>query len=490
LEALIDGTLDARSVALVLIGLLFALSFEFANGFHDTANAVATVIYTHSLKPTVAVVWSGLWNFAGVLVSSGAVAFGIVNLLPADLVVGAGSGASFAMVFALLGSAIVWNVGTWYLGLPASSSHTLIGSIIGVGMTHSLYAGDGLADGVNWSKLAETMMALLLSPLIGFVFAGLLLLLARLVLRDPMFHRPASETKTPPLAIRAVLVATCTGVSFTHGSNDGQKGMGLIMLVLIALAPAAFALKLDTPPEHLKAIVEGSRRIEQILHVPGAPAIDAATAEQRLDHYADTGRFDAYVLPALAMKNDSIVAMLSRIGSLRDLTVAERSQLRNDVYLIDLSVDHLMRSNAVGDSDAAALDEYRDTLLPIAEYLPLWVKAAVAVALGLGTMVGWRRIVITIGEKIGKTGLSYAQGATAELVTMTTIGLAGVVGVPVSTTHTLASSVAGAMFANRSGLQGDTVRNILLAWVLTVPACMLLGSLLFASSLFVVLRLF
>ena len=490
MEALIDGTLDARSVALVLIGLLFALSFEFANGFHDTANAVATVIYTHSLKPTVAVVWSGLWNFAGVLVSSGAVAFGIVNLLPADLVVGAGSGASFAMVFALLGSAIVWNVGTWYLGLPASSSHTLIGSIIGVGMTHSLYAGDGLADGVNWSKLAETMMALLLSPLIGFVFAGLLLLLARLVLRDPMFHRPASETKAPPLAIRAVLVATCTGVSFTHGSNDGQKGMGLIMLVLIALAPAAFALKLDTPPEHLRAIVEGSRRIEQILHVPGAPAIDAATAEQRLDHYADTGRFDAYVLPALAMKNDSIVAMLSRVGSLRDLTAAERSQLRSDIYLIDLSVDHLMRSNAVGDADAAALDEYRDTLLPIAEYLPIWVKAAVAVALGLGTMVGWRRIVITIGEKIGKTGLSYAQGATAELVTMTTIGLAGVVGVPVSTTHTLASSVAGAMFANRSGLQGDTVRNILLAWVLTVPACMLLGSLLFASSLFVVLRLF
>ncbi len=490
MEALIDGTLDAGSVALVLFGLLFALTFEFANGFHDTANAVATVIYTHSLRPTVAVVWSGLWNFLGVLASSGAVAFGIVNLLPADLVAGAGSGASFAMVFALLGSAIVWNVGTWYLGLPASSSHTLIGSIIGVGMTHSLYAGDGLADGVNWSKLTETMLALLLSPLIGFVFAGLLLLLARLVLRDPMFHRPASETKAPPFAVRAVLVATCTGVSFTHGSNDGQKGMGLIMLVLIALAPAAFALKLDTPPEHLRAIVEGSRRVEQILHVPGAPAIDAVTAEQHLDHYADTGRFDAYVLPALAMKNDSIVAMLSRIGSLRDLTAAERSQLRNDIYLVDLSVDHLMRTDAVGDSDAAALDEYRDTLLPIAEYLPLWVKAAVAVALGLGTMVGWRRIVITIGEKIGKTGLSYAQGATAELVTMTTIGLAGVVGVPVSTTHTLASSVAGAMFANRSGLQGDTVRNILIAWVLTVPACMLLGSLLFAGSLFVVLRLF
>jgi PiT family inorganic phosphate transporter len=489
-EALIDGTLDAGSVALVLFGLLFALTFEFANGFHDTANAVATVIYTHSLRPTVAVVWSGLWNFAGVLVSSGAVAFGIVNLLPADLVIGAGSGASFAMVFALLGSAIVWNVGTWYLGLPASSSHTLIGSIIGVGTTHSLMAGEGLVEGVNWSKLAETMLALLLSPLIGFVFAGLLLLLARLVLRDPVFHRPASESKAPPLAVRAVLVATCTGVSFTHGSNDGQKGMGLIMLVLIALAPAAFALQLDTPPERLRAIVQAARPVEAILHTPAAPSMDEATANRHLDHYADTGRFDAYVLPALALKNDAIVATLSRIGSLRELKPAERSQLRTDVYLIDTCVDHLMRSNEVGDADAATLDEYRDTLLPIAEYLPLWVKAAVALALGLGTMVGWRRIVITIGEKIGKTGLSYAQGAAAELVTMTTIGFAGMVGVPVSTTHTLASSVAGAMFANRSGLQGDTVRNILIAWVLTVPACMLLGSLLFAGSLFVVLRLF
>jgi PiT family inorganic phosphate transporter len=332
LDVLIDGTLGASTLALVAFGLLFALAFEFANGFHDTANAVATVIYTHSLPPTAAVVWSGLWNFIGVLVSSGAVAFGIVNLLPADLVVGAGSGASFAMVFALLGSAIMWNVGTWYLGLPASSSHTLIGSIIGVGITHSLYAGDGLAEGVNWSKLGETMMALLVSPVIGFTAAGLLLLLARPVFRNPALHRPASETKAPPLAVRAVLIATCTGVSFTHGSNDGQKGMGLIMLVLIALAPAAFALQLDTPPAHLRAIVEASRQVERILHVPGAPAIDAATAEQRLDHYADTGRFDATVLPALAVKNDAIVATLSRIGSLRDLTAAGRSQLRSDVY--------------------------------------------------------------------------------------------------------------------------------------------------------------
>ena len=490
MDLLIDGSLGAGTVALVALGLLFALGFEFANGFHDTANAVATVIYTHTLPPTAAVIWSGLWNFIGVLVSSGAVAFGIVNLLPADLVAGAGSGASFAMVFALLGSAILWNVGTWYLGLPASSSHTLIGSIIGVGMTHSLVAGEGLSEGVNWSKLGETMTALLVSPVIGFAAAGLLLLLARLVFRNPTLHRPASETKSPPLAVRAVLIATCTGVSFTHGSNDGQKGMGLIMLVLIALAPAAFALQLDMPPAHLRAIVEGSRQVEHILHVPGAPALGAATAEQRLDHYADTGRYNADVLPALAMKNDAIVATLSRIASLRDLTAAERSQLRSDVYLVDVSVDHLMRSNTVGDADAAALDEYRDTLLPLAQYLPLWVKAAVALALGLGTMIGWRRIVTTIGEKIGKSGLSYAQGATAELVTMTTIGFAGVIGVPVSTTHTLTSSVAGTMFANRSGLQGDTVRNILIAWVLTVPACVLLGSLLFAGSLFVVLRLF
>ena len=490
MDFLIDGSVGAAGLAVLAFGLLCALGFEFANGFHDTANAVATEIYTHSLKPVQAVIWSGCWNFVGVLTSSGAVAFGIVALLPAELIVQAGSPASLAMIFALLASAILWNVGTWYLGLPASSSHTLIGSIIGVGLMNAITAGDGWIDGVNWDKLRSTMLALLISPVVGFVASALLLLLARRFLRNPVLHQPPEEQAPPPFSIRALLIATCTGVSFAHGSNDGQKGIGLIMLVLISLAPAAFALQLSTSPERLSEIVEASRFVAPMLAKAPVPGpIDNDIAETHLEHYVDLGRPDAWTLPSLAVKNDNIRKMLTGITSLRDLSPEQRTQLRRDIYLIDEAADEMVKSNIIGDDVAAAIDTLSDKLIPLTEFIPVWVKVAVALALGLGTMIGWKRIVVTIGEKIGKGRLTYAQGATAELVTMSTISLADVVGLPVSTTHILSSGVAGAMFAGHSGLQSQTVRNILLAWVLTVPATMLLGSALFAASLYMFLRL-
>jgi len=490
MDFLVDGSIGATSLAVLAIGLLFALGFEFANGFHDTANAVATVIYTNTLKPVHAVMWSGCWNFVGVLTSSGAVAFAIVALLPAQLIVQAGSAASLAMIFSLLLSAILWNVGTWYLGLPASSSHTLIGSIIGVGLMNAVTAGDGWIEGVNWDKLRSTMLALLISPVIGFVASALLLLLAQRFLRNPVLHQEPEGKTPPPLGIRALLVATCTGVSFAHGSNDGQKGIGLIMLVLISLAPAAFALELSASTERLDAIREASRFVAPMLAKAPAPGpIDNAIAETHLENYLDFGRPDAWTVPSLAYKNDAIQKLLTGVTSLKQLSLDQRTQLRRDIYLIDGAADRLVTSPIIGDDVAAAVDTLRDTLIPLIEFVPVWVKGAVALALGLGTMIGWKRIVVTIGEKIGKGRLTYAQGATAELVTMATISGADFIGLPVSTTHILSSGVAGAMFADRSGLQSETVRNIVLAWVLTVPATMLLGSALFAGSLFVFLRL-
>src|SRR5216684_356010 len=210
---------------LLLVALLIALGFEFVNGFHDTANAVATVIYTHSLPAEFAVMWSGFFNFLGVLLSSGAVAFGIVSLLPVELILQVGSSAGFAMVFALLIAAIIWNLGTWYFGLPASSSHTLIGSIIGVGVANALMRGRDGTSGVDWSKATEIGYALLLSPLVGFVCAALLLLL-KMIVRNPALYAAPEGNKAPPMWIRGLLILTCTGVSFAHGSNDGQKGMG------------------------------------------------------------------------------------------------------------------------------------------------------------------------------------------------------------------------------------------------------------------------
>src|SRR5471032_1002901 len=252
---LFGQSIPAASGVFLILALLLALSFEFVNGFHDTANAVATVIYTHTLKPVQAVVWSGCWNLIGVLTSSGAVAFGIVALLPVELVINVGSGAGFAMVFALLVSAIIWNLGTWYLGLPASSSHTLIGSIVGVGLMNSLLSPDAaFGDGVNWAKVADTVKALVLSPLIGFVVAGLLLLLAKALLRRPELYRAPEGNAPPPVWIRGLLVLTCTGVSFAHGSNDGQKGMGLIVLILVGIVPTAFALKMSASADSLQQL--------------------------------------------------------------------------------------------------------------------------------------------------------------------------------------------------------------------------------------------
>src|SRR5450432_145346 len=222
--------------------LLVALGFEFVNGFHDTANAVATVIYTHSLEPNMAVVWSGFWNFFGVVTSTGAVAFGIVSLLPVELILQVGSSAGFAMVFALLTAAIIWNVGTWYFGLPSSSSHTLIGSVIGVGLANQFMAVKHATSGVDWKQASNIGRSLLLSPLIGFAVAALLLMVMRKVVKNRHLYEAPVGTKPPPFWIRGLLVLTCTGVSFAHGSNDGQKGMGLIMLILIGTVPTAYAL--------------------------------------------------------------------------------------------------------------------------------------------------------------------------------------------------------------------------------------------------------
>jgi PiT family inorganic phosphate transporter len=490
LSFLFDGSVSAGLLAVVVIALLFALGFEVVNGFHDTANAVATVIYTHSLTPLQAVVWSGLWNFLGVLSSTGAVAFAIVALLPIELILHVGAGAGFAMIFSLLLSAMIWNLGTWYLGLPASSSHTLIGSIVGVGLANSLINGHSFGEGVNWGKLEETMLALITSPLIGFVFAALLLWLAKAVIRNPDLFRAPDGPKPPPPWIRGLLVLTCTSVSFAHGSNDGQKGMGLIMLVLIGLIPATFALRLDMAPGHLPRIAESARAAQPVLDKgAGAARVDnAEDADRIVAHFLSTERATPETMAALAYANRRIAELTGGTASIRDLHPGARSRLRRDIYVVDAGIDKLGKIGAMKDADAATLQRLRAELLPLTDYIPLWVKLAVALALGIGTMIGWKRIVVTIGEKIGKSHLTYAQGASAELVAAGTIGLADVAGMPVSTTHILASGIAGAMYANHSGLQRETLRNIVLAWVLTVPACVLLGSVLFAASLFVVLR--
>ena len=466
----------------VLLGLalLIALGFEFVNGFHDTANAVATVIYTNSLPPQVAVVWSGLFNFLGVLVSSGAVAFGIISLLPVELILQVGSSAGFAMVFALLIAAIVWNLGTWALGLPASSSHTLIGSIIGVGVANALMHGRDGTSGVDWSQAIKIGYSLLLSPLVGFIFAALLLLALRAFVKNKALYDAPKGSTPPPLWIRALLILTCTGVSFSHGSNDGQKGMGLIMLILVGTVPISYALNRAMPADQ-------TAQFATIAHVAQAslertaPGATPADARATLSQYVRTKAVEPTTLPALAAIAGSIGDQVRQHDTLAKVPAATVANVRNDMYLASETI-RLIDKDAHVTLDAETrthLMAFKKQIDAATKFIPLWVKVAVAIALGLGTMIGWKRIVITVGEKIGKSHLTYAQGMSAELVAMLTIGAADNFGLPVSTTHVLSSGVAGTMAANKSGLQWSTIRNLAMAWVLTLPAAVLLSGSLY-----------
>ncbi len=465
------------------VALPIALGFEFVNGFHDTANAVATVIYTHSLEPNIAVVWSGLFNFLGVLTSCGAVAFGIISLLPVELILQVGSEAGFAMVFALLIAAIIWNLGTWWFGIPNSSSHALIGSIIGVGLMNQLMATAGSGtSGVDWQQAVGVGKSLLFSPLVGFVLAAGLLLLGKALIRIPALYKAPEGSQPPPWWIRGLLILTCTGVSFAHGSNDGQKGMGLIMLILIGTVPTTYALNRAMPAGAMGDFSNSSAAAAKIVEAKAAGYNVLGNPRPAVTLYVAQHKISEGTYPSLAALITDIDRQVAKYGTFDKVPQDQIGNTRNDMYLTSEALRLLAKDkeNELSAEEAATLNTYKKSLDNSTKFIPGWVKVAVAIALGLGTMVGWKRIVITVGEKIGKEHLTYGQGASAELVAMVTIGAADMYGLPVSTTHVLSSGVAGTMAANGSGLQASTIRSLILAWVMTLPAAVVIsGSLYF-----------
>jgi PiT family inorganic phosphate transporter len=466
---------------LLVVALLVALAFEFVNGFHDTANAVATVIYTHSLTPHVAVVWSGLWNFFGVVTSTGAVAFGIISLLPVELILQVGHGAGFAMVFALLTAAIIWNLGTWYFGLPSSSSHTLVGSVIGVGLMNQLLAVHTATSGVDWKQAGSIGKSLLVSPLVGFTCAALLLLLLRKLVKTETLFKAPEGVEPPPFWVRGLLLLTCTGVSFAHGSNDGQKGMGLIMLILIGTVPTAYALNHAVSPKESQDFIAVSAHAAETLGRYAGGATVAGDGREEVEAYVRTRELAPTTIAGLQKLVSSIGHDMSIYKELKNIPPEQTRNFRNDLYVVSEALRFMDKSHqpTIGAADAEVLKNYRKHVDKSTKFIPTWVKVAVAIALGLGTMIGWKRIVVTVGEKIGKDHLTYGQGAAAELTAMATIGAADAFGLPVSTTHVLSSGVAGTMAANKSGLQLATVRSLLMAWVLTLPVSILLSGSLF-----------
>ncbi len=514
----------------VLLGvaLLIALGFEFVNGFHDTANAVATVIYTHSLDPNIAVVWSGMCNLAGVLASSGAVAFSVITLLPVELILKVSYGAGFAMVFALLIAAIIWNLGTWWFGLPASSSHTMVGSIIGVGVANQVMSAYNGTSGVDWGQAGNVFRVLLISPVVGFCCAAILFLVLKPSSRllgsiglaiilgltafflfkwsllwtavfaigvtaalavglslipapDSLFRAPEGTTP-PPWPIRALLILTCSGVSYFHGSNDGQKGMGLIMLILIGAVPTAYALNHAVPARGVQAFVTASQQADQVInkHVE-ANAILGPDARAEVTQFVATKQLQPDTMIALRELVNDLSNEVALYKEYKAVPANQQTNVRNDMYVVSEAI-RLMVKNHIGDFSPAelkVLNTYKTQIDMATKFIPGWVKVAVALALGLGTMVGWKRIVVTVGERIGKEHMTYAQGASAGLITMATIFAADTWSLPVSTTHILSSGVAGTMAANGSGLRLSTVRNIAAGWVLTLPAAALLSGSLY-----------
>lgn len=460
--------LDLSYSILLILCLIAACGFEFVNGFHDTANAVATVIYTNSLKPWHAVILSGICNFLGVLLGGVGVAVAIINLLPVESLVDQNIAHSLSMVMALLISAIFWNLLTWYFGIPCSSSHTLIGSILGVGVAFSLLPGtEGAA--VNWGKAREIMLSLLVSPLFGFSMTIVLMYIIRSLTKkkkygDTLFKEPKKNTP-PPAFIRGLLILTCTGVSLSHGSNDGQKGVGLVMLILIGIVPSYFALNKNYSP---KDLVHPVTQISTVL-----TSIDTSPLSQ----------FDRDRLAETQSMAEELIAKVQTKSTVESIPKEERFLIRKDIMLIDRNLKQLMSKEEVRIShlESETIKAQVKEAKRMTDYSPTWVIIMIAVSLGIGTMIGWKRIVKTIGEKIGKEHLTYAQGASAELVAASTIAMSTYLALPVSTTHVLSSGIAGSMVASKGvkNLQSDTVRNILLAWFLTLPVVMIMSGTLF-----------
>nr|BEP23142.1 inorganic phosphate transporter PitA [Morganella morganii subsp. sibonii] len=479
---------------MLVLALIFVLFYEAINGFHDTANAVATVIYTRAMRAQLAVVMAGVFNFLGVLLGGLSVAYAIVHLLPTDLLLNVSSAHGLAMVFSLLLAAIIWNLGTWYFGIPASSSHTLIGAIIGIGLTNAIVTNSSVVDALNIPKMISIFLSLILSPLVGLVIAGLMIWFLRRYWSGTKKRRrihltPAEREKKdgkrkPPFWTRTALILSAVGVSFSHGANDGQKGIGLIMLVLIGVAPAGFMVNMNSSDYEIARTRDAVVNLEQyytthreaLAHaIELTPALNTENTVLNEQFHCDSSRTGIVLRQAQDL--------LGNIHTYDDLLPEQRSQMRRLLMCISDTAAEVAKLPETKPEDARFLKRLSNDLLNTVEYAPIWIIISVALALSLGTMFGWKRVAVTIGEKIGKKGMTYAQGVSAQVTAAVSIGVASYTGMPVSTTQVLSSAVAGTMIVDGGGVQTKTIKNIMLAWILTLPVSIVLSGVLYWISL-------
>lgn len=477
--------LDLYTGLFLVLALVFVLAYEAINGFHDTANAVATVIYTRAMRAQFAVVMAGVFNFFGVLLGGLSVAYAIVHLLPTDLLLNVSSAHGLAMVFSLLLAAIIWNLGTWYFGLPASSSHTLIGAIIGVGLVNAVVTDSSIVDALNIPKMVSIFLSLILSPAIGFVIAGIMIFVLRRywsgskkrrrIHLTPAEREKKDGKKKPPFWTRTALILSAIGVSFSHGANDGQKGIGLIMLVLIGVAPAGFMVNMNASGYDIAKTYDAVVHLQQYYETH-QPALDHAIENTPpVSAEFDTEeKFHCDSSRTVAVLNQT-EKMLEGVQNYSELVPEQRTKMRRLLMCVSDTSNAVAKLPETSAEDARFLKTLSKDLLHTVEYAPLWIIIAVALALSIGTMFGWKRVAVTIGEKIGKKGMTYAQGVSAQVTAAVSIGVASYTGMPVSTTQVLSSAVAGTMVVDGGGVQSKTIKSILLAWLLTLPVSILLS---------------
>lgn len=478
------NNIDTFTISLLLLSLGIALFYEMINGFHDTANAVAMIIYTNSMKARYSVIMASIMNFLGVILGGIGVAYVIVHLLPLDIMVSSNKEAMLVMIYSLLIAAVVWNFGTWYFGLPVSSSHSLIGSLIGVSAAFGIMNGFSFSESVNWKEVYKILTVLAISPFAGFAFAYVLMKLARRFIKDPKYFKsPSTEEgeskKKPKFWMRIGIILTGAGVSFAHGSNDGQKGIGLIMIILIGILPTYYALNMDSHEYKIKQVRDSAQNLAKFY----------ADNSQTLVELVN----EKHLISALKIKNASIsecdvnnvyetttliANKLENVKSYFELSNDDRWKVHNAILCSDNFFHQVEKLYLLKDKDKSDyISSQRKIILAASEYVPYWVIIAVALALGIGTMMGYKRIVYTIGEKIGSQPVNYMQGAVSQAMAMTTILLANFAHAPVSTTHIVSSSVAGTMSAEpNGGVQKGMVKIILLSWIFTLPVTSFMGA--------------
>lgn len=441
---------------LLILCLALVLFFEFSNGFHDTANAVATVIYTRSLKATQAVVWSGLMNFLGVLAGGIAVAYALVALIPPDVLTPPDGALAVGMLVALTLAALTWNVGTWWLGIPNSSSHALVGALIGIALQYGLVQGHSFTGAVNWHQVGGVLSALLISPLLGFGLSFTLYrVVCRLIPNRELYQAPIDGNR-PVWWLRGLLVLTCTSVSFAHGTNDGQKSIGFIMLAIIGLMPQSYAFNEYFSSDQLAQLLRTLPQSISLFQQAGGQQREVAINSAQTLHDRLAGMHSIDAIPS-----------------------NERAPLRHQLNVVIAELGAIEHKKSATDAQRNQATTYLESLTGAVQYAPWWVRILSALCLGAGTMIGYKRVVKTLGEGIGRARMNPMQGGTAEAVASSLIASAGFTGLPVSTTHVVTAGIAGTMVGSGAGLQLPALQRIAIAWILTLPGTMALSAFFF-----------